>query len=257
LGTVKARLWHRVLSVTSRLLAPETEGESTALSEEGLRLLTVLEAAVRATLSAAEQVMEAASQARIEVEVICAPIYAQMTKKEARSTEVPLHGMEGPWEPPNQDPDQISACDGPARLVVIPAVQERKKEYIQASARVITAEKEFRAETGTTLKVQVAGSSQIEMSSVRYQALGESRPWSFFSHCCNRLGGNIRSVQRCAVCDSHTTILTTCIRALSFMTDLGTNHLESMNGSIAAKATKRSDFPLTHWARAQIGIMNR
>ncbi|CAM9835311.1 unnamed protein product [Pylaiella littoralis] len=84
--------------------------------------------------------MEAASQARIEVEVICAPIYAQMTKKEARSTEVPLHGMEGPWERPNQDLDQISACDGPARLVVIPAVQgvlDRQKEREKIRERVV------------------------------------------------------------------------------------------------------------------------
>ncbi|CAB1100205.1 unnamed protein product [Ectocarpus sp. CCAP 1310/34] len=41
------------------------------------------------------------------------------------------------------------------------------------------------------------------------------------------------------------------------MYGLGTNFLESMNGTIAAKATKRSDFNRTHWSRAQIAMMNR
>lgn len=41
------------------------------------------------------------------------------------------------------------------------------------------------------------------------------------------------------------------------MTTLGTNYLESVNCTLAKFATKRSDFPVTHWARAQIAIMNR
>lgn len=41
------------------------------------------------------------------------------------------------------------------------------------------------------------------------------------------------------------------------MQDLGTQYLESVNGSIATKITKRCDFKTSHWARAQIAIMNR
>ena len=41
------------------------------------------------------------------------------------------------------------------------------------------------------------------------------------------------------------------------MTDLGTQFLESVNTTIASKAQKKSDYPVTHWARAQIAVMNR
>lgn len=51
--------------------------------------------------------------------------------------------------------------------------------------------------------------------------------------------------------------ITTCVRASAFMNDLGTNYLESVNCTIAAKATKRCDFQTSHWGRAQIAIMNR
>lgn len=41
------------------------------------------------------------------------------------------------------------------------------------------------------------------------------------------------------------------------MHDIGTQYLESVNGAIAGKATKRSDFPRTHWARAEVAVLNR
>ncbi|CAB1101939.1 unnamed protein product [Ectocarpus sp. CCAP 1310/34] len=128
---------------------------------------------------------------------------------------------------------------------------------IAAARQISEAEKAFRQAIGTTLFVQVMGSSQIEKSSVRHQAWGESRDWAFFSHCCNSLGGNIRSTHPCGPCDSHTAFAVACIRSTAFMPDLGTQFLESVNGSIASKASKRNDFPLTHWPRAQIAVMNR
>ena len=41
------------------------------------------------------------------------------------------------------------------------------------------------------------------------------------------------------------------------MHDSGTQYCESMNGAIAGKATKRSDFPETHAARAEVAVLNR
>lgn len=41
------------------------------------------------------------------------------------------------------------------------------------------------------------------------------------------------------------------------MTILGTNDLESVNGSLANFALNGSELPSTHWARAEIAIMNR
>lgn len=41
------------------------------------------------------------------------------------------------------------------------------------------------------------------------------------------------------------------------MTTLVTNYLERINCTLVKFASKRSGFPLTHWARAEIAIMNR
>ncbi|CAM9840711.1 unnamed protein product [Ectocarpus fasciculatus] len=180
-----------------------------------------------------------------------------MSQKGRRTTEVPLADIPGPWERARSDEGYTSTCDGPARLVQTADIQEAKEAYIAKTEAVQQAEQQFRNETGRTLKVSVAGSSQRETFSVRHQAWSESRQWTFFSHCCNGLGGHIRSSQPCAACDCNTTFVTTCIRANAFMGKLSTNFLESMNATIAAKATKRSDFNRTHWARAQIAMMNR
>ncbi|CAB1114574.1 unnamed protein product [Ectocarpus sp. CCAP 1310/34] len=107
-----------------------------------------------------------------------------LTKKERKAKVVPLTTVRGEWKPP-ADAEEDSPYDGPARLVVVPALQP------------------------------------------------------------------------CGTCDSHVAFSVACIRAPAFMPDLGTQFLESVNGSIAAKATKRCDFPVTHYPRAQIAVMNR
>lgn len=68
----------------------------------------------------------------------------------------------------------------------------------------------------------------------------------FLSNCCNSLGG-----------DSHVVFVIIFIRIASFMTTMGTNYIVSINETPAEFNSKRPNFPLTHWARAEITIMNR
>jgi len=41
-------------------------------------------------------------------------------------------------------------------------MKKKKEEYIEAARTISEKEKTFRAETGTTLTVEVVGSSQVE-----------------------------------------------------------------------------------------------
>ncbi|CAM9179128.1 unnamed protein product [Ectocarpus sp. 8 AP-2014] len=254
LSKVKEQLWVRCSSV---ILSSRTAGGTESLSESGKAMLDSFYQAVMDAKSAARRVSDMSNSTRTDLERACAAVHGRMSEKEKRTTEVPLADITGPWEPAPTEEDYTSPCDGPARLVQTLEIQGVKEAYIASSAAVMTAERNFRQETGRTLTVSVAGSSQRETYSMRHQAWSESREWTFFSHCCNGLGGHIRASQPCAACDCHTTFVTTCIRSKAFMEGLGTNFLESMNGAIAAKATKRSDFNRTHWSRAQIAMMNR
>lgn len=50
---------------------------------------------------------------------------------------------------------------------------------------------------------------------------------------------------------------TACLRAFSFCVVIGTNALESFNGSISAMVSKRSDFYVSHVGRAQLALLKR
>lgn len=50
---------------------------------------------------------------------------------------------------------------------------------------------------------------------------------------------------------------TACLRAFCFCVLIGTNALESFNGSIAARVSKRSDFFISHVGRAQLALLKR
>ena len=85
----------------------------------------------------------------------------------------------------------------------------------------------------------------------------ESGPSTFFSHCANDAGATTHVAQKCPACDVQVLIHTACLRAFCFCVMIGTNALESFNGSIAALVTKKSDFYASHVGRAQLAILKR
>ena len=85
----------------------------------------------------------------------------------------------------------------------------------------------------------------------------ESGPSTFFSHCANDAWATTHVAQKCPACDVQVLIHTACLRAFCFCVMIGTNALESFNGSIAALVTKKNDFYASHVGWAQLAILKR
>lgn len=86
-------------------------------------------------------------------------------------------------------------------------------------------------------------------------ATHESGPITFFSPCTNDLGERAITKRKCSACAVPVLINTACLRAFCFCVSIGTDALESYNGSIAAMASKQSDFILSHVGRSQLAIL--
>lgn len=78
-----------------------------------------------------------------------------------------------------------------------------------------------------------------------------------FSPCANQGGETVSAKRKCAACSAQVLINTACLRAFCFCVLIGTNALESFNGSIAAMVPKRSDFFVSHVGRAQLALLKR
>ena len=83
----------------------------------------------------------------------------------------------------------------------------------------------------------------------------ESGPSTFFSHCANDARATTHVARKCPACDVQVLIHTACLRAFCFCVMIGTNKLESFNGSIAALVSKKSDFYASHVGRVQLAIL--
>ena len=69
-----------------------------------------------------------------------------------------------------------------------------------------------------------------------------------------RLGG---VGQNCPACDAEDVTELPCNRDWVFCTKFGTNTLESINWSISAIVSKRSDFFVSHFGRAHLAVLKR
>ena len=83
----------------------------------------------------------------------------------------------------------------------------------------------------------------------------ESGPSTFFSHSANDAGATMHVAQKCPACDVQVLLHTACLRAFCFCVMIGTNALESFNGSIAALVTRKRDFYASHVGRAMLEIL--
>ena len=64
-------------------------------------------------------------------------------------------------------------------------------------------------------------------------------------------------MQKCPAYDVQVLVHTAYLRAFCFCVMIGTNALESFNGSIAALATKKSDIYASHVGRGIVAILKR
>ena len=63
--------------------------------------------------------------------------------------------------------------------------------------------------------------------------------------------------RKCSACAVQVLVDTACLRAFCFCVIIGTNALESFNGSISARVSERSDFFISHVGRAQLALLKR
>lgn len=63
--------------------------------------------------------------------------------------------------------------------------------------------------------------------------------------------------RKCSACAVQVLVNTTCLRAFCFCVIIGTDALESFNGSIVAMVSKKSDFYMSHIGRAQLALLKR
>ena len=67
----------------------------------------------------------------------------------------------------------------------------------------------------------------------------------------------MHAAQKCPACNVQVLIHIACLSAFYFCVMIGTNVLESFNGSITAMITKESDFYVSHVGRAMLAILKR
>jgi len=92
---------------------------------------------------------------------------------------------------------------------------------------------------------------------LRHFVWRESQATTFFSLCANDAGENVTTKRKCSACAVQVLVNTACLRAFCFCVLIGTNALESFNGSISAMVSKRSDFYISHVGRAQLALLKR
>ena len=104
----------------------------------------------------------------------------------------------------------------------------------------------------------------LDRGTLRHFVFKEGLFNTFFTHCTSKDGSTLRATrkvgaggQNCPACDAQDVTELTCNRAWVFCTKFGTNTLESINGSISAIVSKRSDFFVSHFGRAQLAVLKR
>ncbi|CAN0194792.1 unnamed protein product, partial [Ectocarpus fasciculatus] len=145
----------------------------------------------------------------------------------------------------------------PAALILTTRIKALMVRYVEAVVQVAKAEAAVFVITGKRIMVVSSHLGQDNTGTLRHLAWRESGPWTFFSPCANDAGVNMSTKRRCPACAVQVLVNTACLRAFSFCQLIGTNALESYNGSIAAMVSKRSDFYISHVGRAQLALLKR
>ncbi|CAM9882093.1 unnamed protein product, partial [Pylaiella littoralis] len=150
-------------------------------------------------------------------------------------------------------------ADGP-RVVHGPAalILTKNVKYVAAIEKVAAAEKKIFVHTKQRIMMETEHLGQLNTGTLRHFARQESGPTTYLSPCASSKGENASTKRKCAACAAQVLINTACLRAFFFYVVIGTNMLESFNGSsIAAMVSKRSDFYISHVGRAQLALYKR
>ncbi|CAB1112983.1 unnamed protein product [Ectocarpus sp. CCAP 1310/34] len=145
----------------------------------------------------------------------------------------------------------------PAALVLTTRIKALMVRYVEAVVQVAKEEAAVFVMTGVRIMVVSSHLGQDNTGTLRHMAWRESGPWTFFSPCANEAGVNMSTKRKCPACAEQVLVNTACLRAFSFCLVIGTNALESFNGSVAAMVSKRSDFYISHVGRAQLALLKR